>query len=188
MFAEHHYIPRPRAGGDSDDVEPEPEEESVNGSGEDNSDDDGGDKHGSPEIPEPSPGVVAGTESDNDDSVSDVDSNISKETLELGAEIPENEVEMVSDGPGSSDPEPCSQVSSGWLGRAYNRESREQKYAEKKLDTNKKLTKDLLGFGLNHFVENAFNWSSVFDPWHFLDSLFEIVRNHFWLISFTFKP
>ena len=72
--------------------------------------------------------------------VSDVNSDISKETLELGAEIPENEV--VSDDPGSSDPEPCSQVSSGWLGRAYNRESRSQKYAEQKLDANKKLTKD----------------------------------------------
>lgn len=60
---------------------------------------------------------------DTDEDVgSDRDSNISKETLELGQTSPNHVV------PSSDDEQfQCSQVSSGWLGAAYNHESRMEK-------------------------------------------------------------
>ena len=61
------------------------------------------------------------------------DSNISKRTLELGE---------VSTGSESPEREPDSQVSSGWLGAAYNRESRAQKRKLERLANNQRIAKD----------------------------------------------
>lgn len=69
---------------------------------------------------------VAGTESDNGSH----DSILTATTLELGKEQPPQPPSTDSDDENQRD----SQVSSGWLGRAYNRESRRLK-TEKKLKT-----------------------------------------------------
>lgn len=66
---------------------------------------------------------------------SDSDSILSKRTLALG-EPASSDVESVS-----VEGEPDSQVSSGWLGRAYNRESRTQKKAKVKQDHKEQLAK-----------------------------------------------
>ena len=65
---------------------------------------------------------------------SDGDSILSKRTLFLG-EQPSPSTDL-----DSSDHEPCSQVSDGWLGRAYNAASRERKQSEAKELAKKKLT------------------------------------------------
>ena len=69
------------------------------------------------------------------------DSLLSKDTLLLGQEpSPSTPMDTASE----SEEEPDSQVSSGWLGKAYNHESREAKSREEKEDRMKKLTKEPL--------------------------------------------
>ena len=67
------------------------------------------------------------------------DSLLSKETLLLGQQpTPETPMDTSSE----SEEEPDSQVSSGWLGKAYNQESREVKAREDKEHAMKRLTQE----------------------------------------------
>ena len=69
------------------------------------------------------------------------DSLLSKETLLLGEE-PSSATPM--DTASESEEEPDSQVSSGWMGKAYNRESRQVKAREDKEHAMKRLTQEPL--------------------------------------------
>ena len=69
------------------------------------------------------------------------DSLLSKETLLLGQEpSPSTPMDTASE----SEEEPDSQVSSGWLGKVYNRESGEAKAREDKEHAMKRLTQEPL--------------------------------------------
>lgn len=110
-------------------------------SGHDDSDDDGGrcpNGHSCDEVDDdslPCADVVQEVDGPSQDSL------LSKETLLLGQEpSPSTPMDTASE----SEEEPDSQVSSGWMGKAYNRESREVKAREDKEHAMKRLTQEPL--------------------------------------------
>jgi len=117
--------------------EPEPAASSPEGDGEE-SEKPEEDLSGSESLPESDDEPIIGSRDEPAATDSDSDSILSKKTLALG-EPASSDVESVS-----VEREPDSQVSSGWLGQAYNRESRTQKKEKAKQDHREKLAQELI--------------------------------------------
>jgi hypothetical protein len=67
------------------------------------------------------------------------DSILSKKTLKFGEEpTPTTDLEATD----SEDEFQCSQVSSGWLGKAYNEDSRQNKMRQLMEDSKKRIAKE----------------------------------------------
>ena len=82
-------------------------------------------------------------EAASDPESSVADSIVRKRTLTLGEEpTPSTPLDPVSEDPISEDEFQCSQVSSGWLGKAYNEDSRQNKMHQLMEDNKKRMAKE----------------------------------------------